>query len=260
MTDPMNKAEIVEWMKLQLGGGVVVLELHPEHFDAAISDALRWYAGRKGILRRAAVQLTPSIVDYTMPPDCDMVTEVIFPGVALDVIGAMSPYAFVDVDQIPVAYSSVTGVPGGSFYGTFKLMLQHAETARRITGSEPAWEYDKGTNTVHVYPNNRRSGAMVAYYLSTVVTIEDPVAPAVTPVNDFRRRMTYRDRDIILRYALAKVKMMLARVRSKYTEWPSAGGGKSLDGETLLGEAMGEIEAMNEEIKALSEPVPFIVG
>ncbi|MCZ2111533.1 MAG: hypothetical protein LC118_18545 [Dehalococcoidia bacterium] len=261
MTDPMNRTEAIEWLKLQLGGGSVVIELLQEHFDTAFNDALRWYAARKGIQRRAVVNLVPGIVDYVMPDDCDVVFQVVFPGVALDIIGTVNPYAFIDVDQVPVAYSSISGVPGGSFYGTFKLILQHAETARRIVGSEPAWEYDKGTNTVHVYPNAQRSGAMVAYYLSTVVVTEDPVAPAVTPVNDFRRRMTFRDRDIILRYAHAKTKWMLARVRGKYTDgMPSAGGSKNLDDDTLLGEAQGEIEALNEEIKALSEPVPFITG
>ncbi len=261
MTDPMNKTEAIEWLKLQLGGGVVVIELLKEHFDTAFNDALRWYVARKGIKRRAVVNLSPSIVDYVMPDDCDVVINVIFPGVALDIIGAVNPYSFIDVDQLPVAHASITGVPGGQFYSTFKLILQHAETARRIVGSEPAWEYDKGTNTVHVYPNSQRSGAMVAEYLSTIVVADDPVSPAVTPINDFRRRMTFRDRDIILRYAHAKTKWMLSRVRGKYTDgMPSAGGSKNLDGDTLLGEAQGEIEALNEEIKALSEPVGFITG
>jgi len=261
MTDPMNKTEAIEWIKLQLGGGVVVLELLPEHLEMAFADALRWWVGRRGIRRRAVVNLIPGIVDYTMPEDCDIVVNVTFPGVALDIIAAVNPYAFIDVDQIPVAYSSVTGVPGGSFYGTFKLILQHAETARRVIGSEPAWEYDKGTNTVHVYPNAQRSGAMLAEYLSTVIVTDDPVPPATTPINDFRRRILFRDRDIILRYALAKAKWLLARVRGKYTDgMPAGSGSKTLDGDTLLGEAQGEIEALNEAIQALSEPVPFITG
>lgn len=260
MSDPKTKSEAIEWLKLQLGGGVVVIELLQEHFETAFSDALRWYVARKGIKRRAVVNIVPGIVDYTMPDDVDAVIEVVFPGVQLDIIGAVNPYAFIDVDQVPVAYSSITGVPGGSFYGTFKLVLQHAETARRIIGSEPAWEYDHTTRTVHVYPNAQRSGAMVAYYISTTIGADDPTPPVVTPVNDFRR-LTYRDRDIILRYAHAKTKWLLARVRGKYTDGlPSAGGSKTLDADTLLGEAQGEIEALNEEIKALSEPVPFITG
>lgn len=259
--DPKTRAEAYEWMKLQLGGGVVVIELLQEHFQVAFADALRWYVARKGIQRRAVVNLTPGVVDYAMPEDTDTVIDIVFPGVQLDIIAAMSPYAFIDVDQIPVANSSITGVPGGSFYGTFQLVLQHSETARRITGSEPAWEYDKATNCIHIYPHSQRRGTICAYYISTVVNVDDPVAPATTPVNDFRRRMSFRDRDIILRYALAKVKLMLSRVRGKYTDgMPSAGGQKNLDADTLLGEAQGEIEAMNEEIKGLSDPVPFVVG
>ncbi len=258
--DPKTEIEAIEWLKLKLGGGVVVIELLQEHFETAFADAIRWYVGRKGIKRRAIVNLIPSVVDYTVPDDCDIVVEVVFPGGRLDIIGAINPYAFIDVDQIPVAHSSITGVPGGSFYGTFKLILQHAETARRIIGAEPAWEYDHASRTVHVYPNSNRSGAMVAYYLSTTLVAADPTLPATTPLNDFRR-LSFRDRDIILRYAHAQSKWMLARVRGKYTDgMPSAGGNKNLDGDNLLGEAQGEIEALNEEIKALSEPVPFITG
>lgn len=258
--DPKTKAQALEWLQVQLGGGKVVIELDQEHLETAFSDAIRWYISRKGIKRRAVVNIVPGVVDYEVPEDCDIVLEVIFPGRHIDIIGAVNPYAFVDVDQIPTAMSSVTGVPGGSFYGTFKLVLQHAETARRIMGAEPAWEYDHASRAVHVYPNSQRSGAMVAYYISTTLNADDPTLPATTPINDFRR-LAYRDRDIILRYAHAKTKWMLSRVRGKYTDgMPSAGGSKNMDGDTLLGEAQGEIEAMNEEIKALSEPVPFITG
>lgn len=261
MSDPMNRAEAIDWIKTQLGGGVVVIELLPNHLETAFSDAIRWYVARKGIKRRAVVNLVSGIVDYVMPDDCDMVIDVIFPGAALDLIGAVNPYSFIDVDNMPIAQSAMAGTPGGQFYSTLKLITQHAETARRVIGSEPAWEYDKGTNAVHVYPLRQRSGAMVAEYISTIVRTEDPVLPATTPVNDFRRRMSFRDRDIILRYAMAKAKWMLSRVRGKYTDgMPSAGGSKNLDGDTLLGEAQSEIEALNEEIKALSEPVGFITG
>lgn len=260
MTDPKNKTEAIEWVQRKLGGGAIILELLPEHFDTAFSDAIRWYVARKGLQRKAVVNLVPSIVDYVMPDDTDIVIDIIFPGVQLDVIQAVNPYAFIDVEQIPVATHSITGVPGGSFYGTLKLILQHAETARRIIGSEPAWEYDPYTKLVHIYPNSQRSGAMVATYISTTLNADDPVPPLTTPTNDFRRMM-FRDRDILLRYFMASCKWMLARVRGKYTDgMPSAGGSKNLDGDTLLGEAQGEIEALNEEIKALSEPVGFLTG
>jgi hypothetical protein len=182
-----------------------------------------------------------------------------FPGVQLDVIAAINPFAFIDVEMLPVAYQSLTGLPGGSFYGTLNQMVAHAATARRVIGAEPAWEYDKDINTLHIYPNDHQSGTVIARYASTTLNAVDPTAPATTPINDFKK-LRWRDRDLILRYARAALKVRLGRVRSKYTEWPSAGGAKSLDGETLLGEGQGEFDTLTTELIGLSDPVPFVVG
>jgi hypothetical protein len=257
--DPTTKTDALEWIKRKAGGGVVVLELCDEHFSDAFDDAIRWYIGRKGIKRRAVVNLAPAAQEYSMPEDCDEVLEIWFPGVQIDIIAAVNPYAFIDIDQLPVAYQSITGVPGGSFYGTFHQILSHAETARRVIGSEPAWEYFKDTNIVHIAPRNQRVGSAIARYASTTLRVEEPVSPATTPINDFRK-LRFRHRDLILRYAIAQTKDRLGRVRSKYTEFPSAGGTKNLDGDTLLGEAQGEMEKLDAEILELNEGVPFLVG
>jgi len=257
--DPLTKTDALEWVRRAIGGGAVVLELCEEHFCDSFDDAIRWYIGRKGIKRRAVQNLSPGVQEYEMPQDCDEVLEVWFPGVQIDIIAAVNPYAFIDIDQLPVAYQAITGIPGGSFYGTFNQILAHAETARRVVGSEPAWEYFKDTNIIHIAPRNQRVGMALARYISTTLGVEDPVSPATTPVNDFKR-LRFRHRDLILRYAVAKAKERLGRVRSKYTEFPSAGGTKNLDGDTLLGEAQGEIEKLDAEIVELNEGVPFLIG
>ena len=257
--DPLTRADAITWLKRHLGGGVVVLELCQDHFQDAFADALRWYIGRHGIKRRAVQNLSPGIQEYLMPDDCDELLEVWFPGVQIDIIAAVNPFAFIDIDQLPVAYQSVTGVPGGSFYGTFHQILAHAETARRIIGSEPAWEYFKDTNTLHVTPRNQRGGLAIARYASTTLCADDPVAPATAPINDLRR-IRFRHRELILRFALTKIKERLGRVRGKYTEFPSAGGTKSLDGDALLSEAKEEVTTLNAEIMELNEGVPFLVG
>lgn len=257
--DPTTKVDVLEWVARAMGGGVVVLELCTEHFEDAFDDAVRWYIGRKGIKRRAVQSMSPGVQEYSMPEDCDEVLELWFPGVQIDIIAAVNPYAFIDIDQLPVAYQSITGVPGGSFYGTFHQILAHAETARRVMGSEPAWEYFKDTNQIHIAPRNQRVGVALARYISTTLIAEEPISPATTPINDFKR-LRFRHRDCILRFTLAKVKERLGRVRGKYTEMPSAGGTKNLDGETLLGESQNEIQALNEEIVNLGEGTPFLIG
>lgn len=259
MADPFTRTEAIDYIKRRVGGGVVVLEVSPEQVEDRFDDALRWYTARKGIKRFAFQTLTPGVQEYTMPDDTDEVLWVTFPGVQLDIIAAVNPFAFIDVDQLPVAYQSITGVPGGSFYGTLHQILAHAETARRIVGSEPAWEYYRENRTLQIFPRNVRQGLAIARYISTTIRTEDPVAPSLTPINDLRR-MSFRDRDIILRYATAQLELQIGRHRRKYGEWAGAGGGKTLDGDTLVADAMVAIEKMDEEIKGLSEPVPFLVG
>lgn len=258
--DPLNREQALLWLQRALGGGVVRLELCKQHFEDAFADALRWYVGRKGIKRRAMQNVVSGFQEYLMPDDTEEVLEVWFPGVQLDIIAAVNPYAFIDVDQVPVAYQSISGVPGGAFYGTLHQVLAHAETARRIVGSEPAWEFFKDTNTLSLAPRNQRGGIAVVRYISTRICADDPVAPATVPINDFKR-LRFMHRDLILKYALAGVKMRLGRVRAKYTDgMPAAGGTKQLDGETLLGEAQNEMEALDEKLSNLNEGTPFLTG
>lgn len=256
---PLNKADAIEWLKRKLGCGVVVVELTDAMLDDAFCDAVRWYIARKGVKRLAAQNLSPGIIEYLMPDDTDEVLSVMFPGVQLDIIAAVNPYAFIDVDQLPVAYQSITGVPGGAFYGTLHQILSHAETARRVIGAEPAWDYYKDENVIRIAPANQRSGAAIVRYASNKLVTVDPTPPETTPKNDFCN-LRVRDRDLILRYALALAKQTLGRIRGKYTEWPGAGGSKSLDGDTLLTEAREEKLELTNELIGLSDPVPFLTG
>lgn len=259
MTDPLNREDAIGWVQRSLGCGAVILEITEEHADDSFDDALRWWIARKGIKRHAVQNIVSGQSSYVMPDDCDEVMMVWFPGVQLDVIAAINPFAFIDVEMLPVAYQSLTGLPGGSFYGTLHQMIAHASTARRVIGAEPAFEYDKDINTLQIYPTNHTSGTAIARYASTKLITEDPTPPATTPVNDFSR-LRFRDRDLILRYARAALKVRLGRVRSKYTEWPSAGGAKTMDGDTLITEGREEFDTLTEELIGLSDPVPFVVG
>lgn len=253
MTRPCTRQDGVGWVKRQLGCGMANVELTAAQLDDFWDDAIRWWAGRRGIEKLAAVQLTPGFQEYTMPDDTDFVIDVFFPGVQVDVIAAVNPFAFIDVDQLPVAYQSITGVPGGSFYGTLFQILQHAGTARRVMSSEPAFDYDRNRNIVRISPRNVRDGTAFAQYLSRDVTSE-------SSTDDFCVRLTERDRDLILKYALAKAKYTLGLIRSKYSDWPSAGGRVSMDGDSLRTEAQAEMAELNEELLGLNDPVPFITG
>jgi hypothetical protein len=259
MVDPLNKTQAMSWLKRQLGCGVVVLELTDDHVDDAFDNAVRWWISKKGIQRNAVCSISSSISEYSMPDDCDEVIDVSFPGIQLDAIAAVNPYVFIDVDQLPVAYQALTGIPQTQFYSTYQQVIQHAETARRIVGAEFSWDYDKNTNYLRIYPDQHKSGTAIARYLSTTLVSDDPVSPATTPINDFSN-LRFRDRDIILRYAKSELKEMLGLIRGKFSEMPGAGGKVTLDGDTLRTEASSEKIDLNNELIGLSDPVPFLVG
>lgn len=259
MVKPYTKTEALSWLKRKLGCGVVTVELTNDHVDDAFDTAVDWWVSRRGVVKHSVSAISSSISEYEMPDDCDEVIDVFFPGIQLDAIAAVNPYVFIDVDQLPVAYQALTGIPQTQFYSTYQQVIQHAQTARRIVGAEQSWEYEKDTNMLRIYPDQHKSGTAIARYLSNTLVCDDPVAPATTPANEFRK-LRVRDRELILRYAKAELTEVLGRIRGKYSEWPGAGGKVTLDGDTLRSEAQSEKIDLNNEIIGLSDPVGFITG
>jgi len=256
--DPKSRIEALDWGPRQLGCGVVTIELTEAQVADAWDNALRWWIERRGFRVYYTVPISSGMQRYSMPADCDEVVEVYFTGVQMDSGALLEPYAFIDVDMLPVMSSSIIGGSGNLFYSGVHQVMSHAETARRVMSSEPAWIYYKEVNQLLVTPRRQTSGIAIVKYISNNLSCDDPVG-SDDPPNQLKLLRT-RDRGIILRWFLADLKEKLGRVRAKYTEWPSAGGGRSLDGDTLLGEAQGDKDQLREEIMGLSDCVPFITG
>jgi hypothetical protein len=250
-TDPTTKAEGIAWVRRSLGEdgdcGIKV-ELSDGQFETAWGDAVRWYVGRKGVTKTHAFTLSGS-VDLTVPADCDEVLDVAFPGRGYDnLFAAGAGYDLIGQTMLPVSrgggMNSGLGMLPSGLYQT----SQHLEMARRVFGSDPTWEWDRSTRKLQVFPGRQASGAAVVKYKST--TLDD-----ATLAN-----LSFRERDLILRYAKAKAQMMLGYRRRKFSEWPSAQNPKRLDGPEMVQEAQAEIEKLNEEILVVPFAAPFLTG
>jgi hypothetical protein len=253
VADPTTGDQIVKWALRQLGFGIVKIELTEEHAVDAFDSACRWYIAHKGIKRLIGRNLTPGVSEYALPSDVDQVIEAWFPGDYLDTAMVSAAHGFVDLwgySTFQNVLGAPSGVRDGIKYGTFSLMQSHNKMAKQTLSAEPAWDYDKPENMLRVSPS--LTGSMVIRYASNTLTTDQ--------TGDIATRMSVRDRDLIMRYTVAALKNILGRVRGKYTDWPSAGGSKSMDGDTLLGEAQGEFESLTQTLIGLSDPVPFIIG
>lgn len=250
--DPTTKAEGIVWIRRSLGEdgdcGIKV-ELSDGQFATAWGNAVRWYVGRKGVTKTHEFTLSGT-VDLTVPVDCDEVLDVIFPGRSFDnLFAAGAGYDLIGQTMVPVkgrsgGMSSGLGMLPSSLYQT----AQHLEMARRVFGSDPSWEWDRPSRKLQVFPGRQASGAAILKYKST--TLDD-----ATLAN-----LSFRERDLILRYGKASAKEMLGYRRRKFSEWPSAQGAKRLDGVEMVTEAREEMEKLNEEILVVPFAAPFLVG
>lgn len=239
----LTESELQTWILESLGAPVVVVELTASQLALCIENAKRWFAAKKGHLRQAQVQIIAGQQDYVLPDeDIDLVTEVVFTEPGLDV-ASLTGQGFLMPDQT-LPYRSFASPRSGGTYSHITQALQYIETSKRVLGVEQDWTYDPGTKRLSVYPYPKTGGAAIYTYKARRFTLE---------------QLREIDHDLVKRYALAKAKEILGRIRSK-REAIGATGAIQLDGQALLEESQKEVELLGEEIAKSGLPTPFLTS
>lgn len=251
----MDEEQLSLWILRRLGAPLLKVELTECHLHDVISMAMHWYAAKKGFIRQVQLLVVPSITQYsldTLADDIDLVTDVVFPLSAYDLTPLSSPWGWAWPDE-------ALGTPMNSVYGGFAAggaqsggvvssvvqVLQYSDMARRVFNGEFEWRQESRTLYVLPYQQPPTSLSAIVFYTSTKFTLVE---------------FNERDHDIVKRYALAKAKLDLGRIRSKYDSYQGAAGAVNLDGQALLSEGQQEIEALDEELASSAMPVGFLVG
>ena len=239
---PMNEKELTMWILRRLGSPQFEVELKPADLADAIEDAKDWYLAELGEVRTARISVNSSEIQYTVPEDVEAVLDVYFPGREDDISLVMTPYALAG-ETVPYDVYSVP--ESGGFYSNLYQVQQYVDTAKYVTSSDPAWEWDSVTRMLSLYPMSL-SGECEITYSSTSVTVD---------------QLPYKDFNLFKKFALASAKEKLGRVRSRFASYPGAQGESQQDGDTLREEAKEEIQEATEEIRALAKAgAGFLVG
>lgn len=257
----MDLNEFKRWARRQLGEDgtcTVKVELTDSQLEQALENAKDWWNAHRGLFREASAMVSTDQVEIDLSavtPRIDAIVEVWFPAdVELVDFRGMYP-GFLDVNGIP--YGSITLGGGNSPQGTIVQVLQNLETSQRVLSAEPAWEFHRDDfdkdHPVRILrlmpaPTMRATGNLI--YLYRV----DP--------RDIKLHMyTQRDLYLIREWALADAKYMLGRIRGKYPGGlPAAGTDRSMDGDTLLGEAREDKDRLDAKILDYGGPVMPVVG
>jgi len=73
-------------------------------------------------------------------------------------------------------------------------------------------------------------------------------------------RISSTDYWFIMRWAFAETQQILAQIRTKYAEWPSATGSITMNGDTLFTNGEALKSDLDEKIRSMREPLPIITG
>lgn len=243
-----SEADIRGYVERRLGGGVVHVELTPEHYSDAVTEALMWFMSHIGQVKNIVLQTNSNGGAVDLPADCYQVVEVYFQ--RLEAEFPTDPF---EAGWNGTLWGGQTAVNSQYGYGaqtdvfsSIVQSMQYREQARRILSVDRDWEWDFAARKLRLFPTNGRIGTQVfAVYLTDTIDVAT------------LRPYEY---EVVRRYALASAMEALGYIRTKYSDGPSATGQISLNGQDLLANADLIKGECRERVMKMKPPPAFITG
>ena len=245
------RQKIVDDVRHMLGGGLVDIELDPEHYQTAMNLAFDRYRQRSGNSSEEAYAFLKLIYeqsDYYLPEEIVSVRTIFRRG-----IGSTS--GGTELDPFALAYTNLyllqAGAGGGYSAGllTFELFNQYLRQAGRMFGRDINYTFDTVTKKLSIIrkPTGSEDVLLWVYkYRSDDAILSDPFA-----------KPWIRD------YTLAWAKIMLGEAYSKFNTVVGPQGGTTLKGESLRSEGKEILERLEKEIDLYidgAQPLGIIIG
>lgn len=253
MNELTSRAIIIRDIQLKLGGGIVDLELDPEHYDYAINAALGRYRQRsQNAMEESFVflDLQKDNAVYTLPNEVQEVRAVYRRNAATVAGATIDPFSMAFTNNIYLIQNpGQLGGTGAGMLATYDFATQYQELVGRMFGRDMLFTWDTATKklTLHRRIIGNEQVALHAYNTRPEdILFSDPYA-----------RPWLRD------YAVAQCKMIMGEARSKFGSIAGPQGGITMNGDALKSEASAELERLETELQTFtdgSEGMPFIIG
>lgn len=229
------RQQVIDHIHLMLGGGMVDVELDPEHYDECIKNALSRYRQ----LNQNSVEESyffmdtiPDVNTYTLPNDIIEVHRIHRSGVGHTTGASAGTFEPFQLAQTNTYLLSSTNNLGG--LATFDFYAQYQELAGRMFGAFIEFKWSRSTRklTILQKPRNQERLLMKCWNQR----------PEWDLYND------YLADNWLKNYALATAKFMLGEARSKFSSIAGPQGGGTLNGAELKAEAQQELEKLDQEL------------
>jgi hypothetical protein len=245
------RQEIINDVKLLLGGSMVDVELNPEDYEIAIKMAFDRYRQRAGNAMEEAYMFLRVLYEtnvYTLPDEIVQVRQIFRRGLG-ETGGGTS------LDPFSLAYTNLyllqAGAGGGYTAGllTYELFNEYLKQAGRMFGAYLNFTFDPVTKKLQLI-RKPTGGEEVLLWVMKVKSddqlLQDPYI-----------------RPWIRNYTLAWAKQLLGEAYSKFPNIPGPQGGTQLKGEPLKAESKDMRDQLEKEIDLYidsSMPPGIVIG
>jgi hypothetical protein len=244
------KQNLIEYVRLQIGDGIVDLELDPAHYEAAYQKTVGVYRQRAQNAYEESytfMELVRDVNIYTLPQEVITVRQ-IFRRTFGDSAGPFSsnfdPFSQASLN----VYLMNFNVSGG--LATYDFYSQYVELAARMFGGFMNFTWNQVTKKLQLIRDPKATGEHVLLWTYNL-------KPEVNLLQDFQIVQWIRD------YMVANCKMIIGEAREKFSNIAGPQGGGTLNGPAMKSEAQTAMDAKIEELKMYvdgSQPLSWIIG
>lgn len=242
------KNDLIKEMELRLGGGMVDVELDPEHYELAISKSLAKYRQRaENAVEESFIflQLLPDINEYTLPKEILEVTDIYRRGTGI------SSGTGTEIEPFQAAYMNtyLLGAHKRGGLATFDFLAQQKETMGRLFGAEILFTWRKQDHKLIVHRKIKaEDGVMLKVF---------NYRPDDNLLEDQYAGVWIKD------YAFAHVRLMLAEARGKFSQIAGPQGGTTMNADQLRTDAQQDLDKLETELTLYNDGsagLGFIIG
>ena len=244
------KQNLIEYVRLQIGDGIVDLELDPAHYEAAYQKTVGVYRQRAQNAYEESyifMELVKDVNIYTLAQEVITVRQ-IFRRTFGDSAGPFTtnfdPFSQASLN----VYLMNFNVSGG--LATYDFYSQYVELAARMFGGFMNFTWNQVTKKLQIIRDPKATGEHVLLWTYNL-------KPEVNLLQDFQIVQWIRD------YMVANCKMIIGEAREKFSQISGPQGGSTLNGTAMKSEAQTAMDAKIEELKMYvdgSQPLSWIIG
>jgi hypothetical protein len=242
------KSDLIKEMELRLGGGMVDVELDPEHYELAIKKSLQKYRQRaENAVEESFIflSLQLDVSEYTLPDEIIEVRDIYrrTTGVSSGTGNDIEPF------QANYLNTYLLGSQRSGGLASFDFLQQNRETMGRLFGAEIMFTWRPQDHKLILHRKIKANDECFLHVYN--------YRPDESILSDTYAGPWVKD------YAFAHVRLMLAEARGKFTQIAGPQGGTTMNADQLRADAQADIDKLETELTLYNDGstgLGFIIG